>query len=123
MRMPRVSLVLSFGLLSLAGCSRQESTAPDLKQSIQAQLNADPQLQAANLDVDANAKDNKVTLAGTVPTENLRTRAVEMAKSVRPNVVVTDKIEVKPKELSRSEYTDEMARAEKERGIGLGHKI
>jgi hyperosmotically inducible protein len=98
-------------------------TDSDLKQAVQARFNSDPQLAAANLDVDANAKDNKVTLSGTVPTEALRNQAVDMAKVVRPSLEIADKIEVKPKEISRSEYTEEMARDAREQAKAIGDTI
>jgi osmotically-inducible protein OsmY len=98
-------------------------TDSDLKQAVQARLNTDPAVQAANLDVDADAKNNKVTLSGTVPTETLRTQAVEMAKAARPALAITDKIDVKPAEISRSEYTEEMARGAREKAKASGDKI
>ena len=118
MRTP--AILLTLGFLVMAGCSQTESTtsanAPsvmtnsELEQAVEARLNSDPELSAAKLDVDADSKDNKVTLKGTVPTENMRLRAVELAKASRPNLEITDKIDVKPREISRSEYTEEMAR-------------
>jgi len=117
----------------LAGCSQTGSTtsasAPsavsdsDLQNAIQARLNSDPDLNAAKLDVDAHAKDNKVTLKGTVATESMRLRAVELAKAGNPNLEITDKIDVKPREVSRSEYTEDMAREARERAKTSGDKI
>jgi len=126
MRKPTV--FISLGLLVtlgfLAGCSQTgnptSASAPsamtdsDLQQAVQSRLNADPELNAAKLDVDADARDNKVTLKGTVPTETMRLRAVDLAKAQNPNLEIADKIDVKPREISRSEYTEEMAR-ERER--------
>ena len=123
-------LPITAGFLFLAACSQPGSTTSanvstdsQLQQDIQARLNADPDLSAAKLDVDAHAKDNKVTLSGTVPSEDLRTRAVEMAKAGRPALEVTDKIDVKPREISRSEYTEEMARQDRERAKTSGDTI
>ena len=132
MRMPIVLITL--GLLVLAGCSQNGSgttsaNAPsamsdsELQQAVQARLNSDPAVQAANLDVNADGKNNKVTLSGTVRTEALRTQAVDMAKAVRPALEVTDKIDVKPAEISRSEYTEEMARSAREKAKVTGDKI
>jgi osmotically-inducible protein OsmY len=98
-------------------------TDSDLKQAIQSGLNSDPQVSAAKIDVDADAKDNKVTLSGTVPTETMRLRVVELAKAARPNLVVTDKIDVKPTDIQRSEYTDAMARDARERAKTSGDKL
>jgi osmotically-inducible protein OsmY len=98
-------------------------TDSDLQNAVQGRLNADPELNAAKLDVDAHAKENQVTLKGTVPTETMRLRAVELAKAGSPNLEITDKIEVKPREISRSEYTEDMARDARERAKTVGDKI
>ena len=113
-----LSSVIMLGLL--AGCSQTGSTtsasAPstmtdsDLQRAIQSSLEADAQLSAAKIDIDADAKDNKITLKGTVPTETMRIRAVELAKAGRPNLEVTDKIDVKPGNIDRKDYTEDMAR-------------
>ena len=52
-------------------------TDSDLKAKVETQLKSDPQLN--DLSISADADRNLVTLSGTVPNENLRTRAVEMA--------------------------------------------
>lgn len=123
-------LPITAGFLLLGACSQPGSTTSanvstdsQLQQDIQGRLNADPDLSAAKLDVDAHAKDNRVTLSGTVPSESLRTRAVEMAKAGRPGLEVTDKIDVKPREVSRSEYTEEMARDARERAKASGDTV
>jgi hyperosmotically inducible protein len=135
MRTP--TILISLGSLVmvgfLAGCSQTGTTtsasAPaamtdsDLQNAVQSRLNADPELNAAKLDVDANAKDNKITLKGTVPTETMRLRAVDLAKAGNPNLEITDKIDVKPREIARSEYTEEMARDARERAKTSGDKI
>ena len=131
MRTPTILITLAF--LVMAGCSQTGSTtsanAPkvmtdsELQQAVQAQFNADPTLSAAKLDVDANSSENKVTLKGTVTTQTARLRAVELAKAARPNLVITDKIDVKPREISRSEYTEEMAREARARAKTTGDKI
>ena len=130
MRTP--TILLSLGFLVLAGCSQSGTTsanAPagmtdsDLKQAIQSGFNSDPQVSSAKIDVDADAKANKVTLSGTVPTETMRLRAVELAKAARTNLEVTDKIDVKPADIPRSEYTETMARDARERAKSSGDKL
>lgn len=131
MRTP--TILISFGFLILAGCSQTGTTtsanAPsamtdsDLRTTVQSRLNADPEISAAKLDVDADAKDNRVTLKGTVPTESMRLRAVELAKAGSPNLVIADNIDVKPREISRSEYTEDMARDAREKAKVTGDKI
>lgn len=126
--------VVGLGFLLMAGCSQTSSTTSasgmtnsELEQAIHSRLNANPDLNAANLDVDANVKDNKATISGTVPTESLRSEAVNMAKAVLPGLAITDKIDVKPvekpKELTRSEYTEEMARDARDRAKQTGDSI
>ena len=121
--LPIASIV---GVLLLHGCSTNatNSAAPgnsEMEQSIKTQLSSDPQLQG--IGVDAKADKNEVTLSGTVPTEDLRTKAVDLAKTGRPNLVVTDKIDVQPSQIARSEYTEDMARAAREKAKEFGDKI
>jgi osmotically-inducible protein OsmY len=68
----------------------------ELENSIRAKLENDEQLKQAKLSVSADADKNEVTLSGTVPTQDARTRAVDLAKSTQPGVTVNDKIDVKP---------------------------
>jgi hyperosmotically inducible protein len=98
-------------------------TDSELEQSIKSRLNSDPDLKAANLDVDANAKDNRIKLSGTVSTEAQRNEAVQMAKAVRPTAEVTDKIDVKPRELTRADYTEQMARDSREQAKATGDTV
>jgi osmotically-inducible protein OsmY len=119
-------LCLSFQVACTKGpgstqAAREERTGTDadLKNQIEDRFNSDAELRAANLGVKADADHNMVTLSGTVPSETLRTKAVNMAKAVRPGMTVDDKIDVKPsetvREVSRSEYTQENARQEVEK--------
>ena len=100
--------------------AREERTLTDsqLKDQIQDRINSDAELRAADLSIKADADHNMATLSGTVPSEALRTRALDMTKAVRPGLTVEDKIDVKPQEVgevSRSEYTPEHARQEVEK--------
>jgi hyperosmotically inducible protein len=124
-----VTVISIVGILLLAGCSTGSNTKAvgrtdaDLEQIIKAKLDSDPPIQAANISVSANAASNEATLSGTVPSEGLRLRAVELAKSAQPSLVVTDKIDVKPQEVARNEYTEDMARAAREKAKELGNQI
>ena len=117
--------------LSLNGCAaadtREATTGPttkaqmtnsELEEKIKARFKTDAQLDAANLSVDANVDRNEITLSGTVGSESLRTKAIELAKSAHAGLIVTTKIDVKPGEISRTAYTIERAR--EERGIAKG---
>jgi hyperosmotically inducible protein len=64
--------------------------------------------------VDADVNRNHATLSGTVESQALRDRAVDLARSAQPGITLENKIDVKPRELSRSEYTEEHARHERE---------
>jgi osmotically-inducible protein OsmY len=92
----------------------ERMTDTDLENKIKAQINADPQLRDA-LSISADADRNEATLSGTVESEAMRTNAVQMARAAHPGLTINDKIDVKPREVSRSEYTPEMAQAEVER--------
>ena len=114
----RFLTVLSIaGILILASCSTTKTTEQadsrvtnaDVERMVKDKLAADPQLGSRKIDVSADADKNQVTLNGDVPTEQLRTRAVELAKASRTGLTVVDKIDVKPQEVSRVDYTEEMA--------------
>src|SRR5947199_9837192 len=121
--------VLTFSL-GLAGCatrtneegktgSTAKMTDSELKDKIKAKFDADPQLRAADLSISADADTNTATLSGTVPSEELRTRAVRLAESAHPGLRVTsDKIDVKRREVSRAEYNEEMAKEERAKAKG-----
>jgi osmotically-inducible protein OsmY len=68
----------------------------DLEKAIRAKLETDAQLKDAQLDVDADADKNEVTISGTVRSEDIRTKAVELTKSVQSGLTINDKIDVKP---------------------------
>ena len=53
----------------------------------------------------------------------MRLRAVELAKGGNANLVIADKIDVKPAEISRSEYTEAMAREAREKAKTTGDKL
>ena len=68
----------------------------DLEKAIRAKLDTDAQLKEANLSVNAIAERNEITLSGTVRSHAAREKAIELAKSAKPGVLVNDKIDVKP---------------------------
>ncbi len=119
-RMIPLSL-LAIGLLSAAGCGRSVDerkgpealplTDSDLKSNIEAKINSDDALRRANLDVDVDAAENRATISGTVTTEAMRTRAIELAQSAREGLVLESKIDVKPPDVAREDWTEEYSRA------------
>lgn len=56
----------------------------------------DEQVRKADLSVQADVTKNEVTLSGTVESEAVRSKAVELAKTAHVGVVVNDKMTVKP---------------------------
>ena len=119
-------LALSGGL---AGCSTNspKTTAAgfsdsDLERMVKAKLSTDPDVAKA-ISVDANADKNEIKLTGTVPSETLRTKAVDLAKSAKDGLIITDKIDVKPLEVSRTEYTEDMARLDREKAASAGDTL
>jgi hyperosmotically inducible protein len=98
-------------------------TDEDLDRSITAKINSDATLAKYDIDVDADADKNAVTLSGSVPTQGLRTKAVDAAKSASAGLVVTDKIDVKPGDVDRADYDEEMAREARARATESGESI
>jgi osmotically-inducible protein OsmY len=106
------ALVLAFGpALPTSGASHEETAMAEtkkplgagdagkanakLEQAVRAKLDEDPEIKAAKLTVSADVTRNHITLAGTLASEELRERAVELAKSAHAGVIVNDKIQVK----------------------------
>lgn len=87
----------------------------ELDRLVAAKFSGDPALAVYNLDVDADADKNAVTISGDVPTQSLRTRALEAAKSAYAGVVITDKIDVEPGMVERENFDEDMAREARER--------
>ena len=86
-------------VLGLAACNSRAQAPPDpkmtndeLDRSVTAKISSEPALVAYKLDVDADADKNAVTISGNVPTESLRMKAVDAAKSVGAALVVNDKM-------------------------------
>jgi hyperosmotically inducible periplasmic protein len=119
-----VSLLCAFlqvactrGTESTTQASRESEVVSDsdLAKQIEAKINSDAQLRDADLSVSADAERHIATISGTVQSESLRTKAVEMARSVRSGMTIEDKIDVQPLETERSEYTAEQAQREVQR--------
>ncbi len=127
-------LIVTIGI-SLSGCTdareasgtsgtpKAKMSNSDLENAIKTKFDADPQLKADDLSVSADADRNEVTLSGTVETQALRMRAVELAKSAHAGLVITDKVDVKPRELTRAEWTADQAREERTKAKGYGDTI
>jgi osmotically-inducible protein OsmY len=130
--------LLSVGLLA-SGCGqnnqRVTSSTPealpltdsDLESNIKAKIDSDESLRSANLDVDANASANRATISGTVPSEAMRTRAIDLAHSAKEGMTLDVKIDVKPPDVARKEWTQEYSqtagRMAKDAGDTVGDSL
>ena len=70
-----------------------------------------------------NGARNEATLTGAVPSQELNSRAVELAKTANAGLMVNDKLTVQPRELTRAEYTEDQARSERMQGKDFGDTI
>jgi osmotically-inducible protein OsmY len=77
------------------GLGSTKSANTDLEEEISAKLASDDRLKAAKLSVSADVTKNQITLSGILPSDTLRARAVELAKSAQAGVIVNDQITVK----------------------------
>jgi hyperosmotically inducible periplasmic protein len=131
-----LTLTLLGSSLALNGCattgSREATSSPTpqaqisnvaLEEKIKAKFRTDVQLKAAKLGVEANVARNEITLSGVVESEELRTKAVEWAKSAHPGLIVNAKLDVKPGEIARAEYTSERAQLERSRAKEVGETV
>lgn len=109
--------LLTCGLLVAlsGGCTRaDEDAAADqltdegLRELVTARLQSDSNVRALNLQVSADAEHRAVDLEGLAYTQEQRTRAVELARSARPDIAVQDRIEVKPYEIPRDLFDEGM---------------
>jgi hyperosmotically inducible periplasmic protein len=126
-------IVMAFGLI-LTACGPNEPTDTtnkpatkmtdsQLEDKIKAKFDSDAQLKASDLSVSADADKNEATISGEVGTQALRSKAVAMAKEASPGLILTDKIDVKPRELTREQYTEERAIEEREKAKGTGDRL
>jgi osmotically-inducible protein OsmY len=68
----------------------------DLENAIRTKFESDQQIKQANLSVSADVDENKATISGTVASQDVRTKAIELARAVQPGLTIEDKIDVKP---------------------------
>jgi hyperosmotically inducible periplasmic protein len=128
--------LLSAGLLLASGCGDKDgekttTTSPealpltdsDLASNIKAKINSDEALRNANLDVDAHANENRATISGTVSSEALRTRAIDLAHSAKPGMILDAKIDVKPPDVARKEWTEEYSHDAAKRAKDSGDSV
>jgi hypothetical protein len=95
-------LLLSF-LFSGCGSDKQPvkeeeavMTNSELESMVRDKLDNDPEIKAANLTIAADAEKNAVTLSGTIASEDLRKRSLDLAGGALPGLLVMDNFTVKP---------------------------
>lgn len=81
---------------SAPGANAMKMSDADLESAIRAKLESDDAIKQANLSVSVDAEANKATLSGKLDSQELRTKAIELAKSAQPTLTIEDKIDVKP---------------------------
>ena len=81
---------------STPGVNTMKMSDADLESAIRAKLESDDAIKQANLSVSVDADANKATLSGKVDSQELRNKAIELAKSAQPTLTIEDKIDVKP---------------------------
>lgn len=121
-------LVAVLGLAACASKPPEPPAAPkmtneDLDRTVTAKINSDPALVVYNFDVDADADKRAVTIKGSVPTQALRTRAVDAVKAVDAGLAITDKIDVKPGDVDLKDWNEDMAREARERAAKSSDSI
>jgi hyperosmotically inducible periplasmic protein len=128
--MKGAALAIIATALLMSACAREpESRAEErltdeaLQQIVKTRLQSDSNVRRLNLEVDADAEHNAVELKGLAYTERQRTRAVELARSARPDVAVQDKIDVKPYEIPRDLFDDNMMADVKADATKMGDSI
>lgn len=116
-------------ILLASGCSSQgvntteQLTDAQLQQMVKTRLQADASISRLNLEVAADAEHKAIELKGTAYTQKQRTRAVSLVKTVRDDLAVADKIEVKPYEIPKDLFDDEMMTDAKEEAAKMGDKM
>jgi osmotically-inducible protein OsmY len=126
---------LIFSLMLVAGlqwgCSAEDRTEAageavltdsELEQRVETQIRTDANL-ADRVSVDADAEANSVTLDGTVESDAQRDAARRLAENAHPGLIVNNEIDVRPRELTREEYTEEHARDAREKATQFGDKV
>lgn len=77
------------------GAGNPDGANAKLEKAVKSIFARDERVRMADLSVRADVTKNEVTLSGTVDSEAVRSRAVELAKSAHVGVVVNDKMTVK----------------------------
>jgi osmotically-inducible protein OsmY len=82
---------------SATGLGSPSAANAKLEEAVKSMFAQDKQMRLAELEVRADVTKNEVKLSGTVESEAVRSRAVELAKTAHVGVVVNDRMTVKPR--------------------------
>jgi osmotically-inducible protein OsmY len=80
----------------LSGTTAMARSNADIENAVKAKFKADEQLRSADLGVSADSPNNEITISGSVESQSLRSKAVDLVRSVDSGLTVNDQIEVKP---------------------------
>ena len=80
---------------SPTGLGSPSAANAKLEKAVKSMFAQDEQVRRADLTVRADVTKNEVTLSGTVESEAVRSRAIELAKTAHAGVVVNDRMTVK----------------------------
>ena len=105
------------------GTATQQLTNDSLRDLVKARLQSDANVRKLNLEVAADAEHRAVELQGLAYTQGQRTRAVDLARTAQSDIAVQDKIEVKPYEIPRDLFDDEMMADVKADANKMGDKL
>src|SRR5262245_48735765 len=133
-RLMFLPLTAALLVLSFMGCEPRSSdrgtseskagvSNSELEKSIKVVLDRDDHLRNANLSVTVDSSKNEATLKGTVESEAQHAKAIEIARSVQPGLTVNDKVDVKPREIARKDFTEDLANQEWEKAKRAGEKV
>jgi osmotically-inducible protein OsmY len=81
---------------SPTGAGSPSAANAALEKAVKSMFGRDEQVRKANINVRADVTKNEVTLSGTVYSEAVRSRAVELVKTAHVGVAVNNQMTVKP---------------------------
>ena len=77
-----------------ADASKSALTNSELESRVRDKLESDQEISAAHLFIEPAAEKQQVTLSGTLKSEDLHNKAIDLAQSAQPGIAVIDNIQV-----------------------------
>ena len=81
---------------AVSGPTATGRSKADLENAVKAKFKTDEQLRSADLGISVDSSNDEITLSGSVESAALRSKAVDLTRSVDSRLTVNDRIEVKP---------------------------